>query len=736
MNILLVLLAALQTAPGTVRGRVVDARTGAPLERVLVAVEETGVFANTDADGRFELPVAAARVRLFVSLVGYVLVRRDVELAEKSQLTIPLVEGTGTYTETVTVTGDRFAVAEPAVPAQHLIGSAELQNLRGVLADDPMRAIQVLPGVVAGDDLRSEFSVRASPFSRINMTVDGFATPYILHTVRAVEDYSASGSVAMINSDILQEVALLSGGYPQRSGNRTGSEVTFRLREGSRDRTLARMAVSGTNASAVMEGPLGAGRSGSWLISARQSYLDLIVRQVAEGVQFGFTDAQTKLVFNLTPVQRVDLTLIAGRSRLEDRSSDLEGDNRFVGRNATLVAIPGWRRATPRTLISGRILAALNEFSNTATDGVRVDDGGDRQAAARLDASVTVMPGLHIEGGAVYEWARQHRARQRFFTGRYRPINDFTADATLGGAYAQVRLEAGRLLLTPGIRADHWTLTGTTTASPWLQAQLALPMALTVRGGSGVYQQFPSFEQVTGALAAPERRPERAEHYDLALEHRIGETLRWQLAVYDREESSFYRRPGAEPRLQNGRVIAGSRTAPFAQTLDGYARGIELLVQRKSASGLSGWISYAYGRNRYTDRASGESFDGDLDQRHTLNLYGFYRWSDRVSFSAKARVGSNVPAPGYYRELDGLVTLSSVRNELRMPVYSRVDLRANRTFHWSSRRLTLFAEIINVLNRDNVRFDPPGINARTFEKRRIFEQMVPILPSAGVLIEF
>ena len=34
------------------------------------------------------------------------------------------------------------------------------------------------------------------------------------------------------NSDILQDVSLLSGGYPQRFGNRTGAEIDFRLREG------------------------------------------------------------------------------------------------------------------------------------------------------------------------------------------------------------------------------------------------------------------------------------------------------------------------------------------------------------------------------------------------------------------------------------------------------------------------------------------------------------------------
>ena len=109
-----------------------------------------------------------------------------------------------------------------------------------MLADDPLRAVQVLPGVATTDDLRSEFSVRGSDFAHMGFTVDGFSTPHLLHTVRAVEDKSGSGSVAMINSDILDDVTLLNGGYAQHSGDRTGAEVDFRLREGSRERRQAR----------------------------------------------------------------------------------------------------------------------------------------------------------------------------------------------------------------------------------------------------------------------------------------------------------------------------------------------------------------------------------------------------------------------------------------------------------------------------------------------------------------
>ena len=61
------------------------------------------------------------------------------------------------------MTAGRFREQEKSVPAQQTLGSADIQNLRNLLTNDPMRAIQVLPGVTTGDDFRSEFAVRGSP---------------------------------------------------------------------------------------------------------------------------------------------------------------------------------------------------------------------------------------------------------------------------------------------------------------------------------------------------------------------------------------------------------------------------------------------------------------------------------------------------------------------------------------------------------------------------------------------
>src|SRR6187200_113198 len=86
-------------------GQVVDARTGGPLEKVLVVVEDAGKSVLTDAEGRFRIDgLPAGPHRLYVSVVGYSLFRRELTVGPgTAPLTLRLSEGTTAYSENVTV---------------------------------------------------------------------------------------------------------------------------------------------------------------------------------------------------------------------------------------------------------------------------------------------------------------------------------------------------------------------------------------------------------------------------------------------------------------------------------------------------------------------------------------------------------------------------------------------------------------------------------------------------------
>jgi hypothetical protein len=257
-----------------------------------------------------------------------------------------------------------------------------------------------------------------------------------------------------------------------------------------------------------------------------------------------------------------------------------------------------------------------------------------------------------------------------------------------------------------------------------------------MRAGAALVTQDPDFEHVIGTFGQPQARPERARELDLAIEHRPTANVRWQIALYDRRERDVLRLEDAENRIIDGRLVFTSSLTPsWRNALTGSSRGVEVLVRRRDPSRLNGWLGYAYGTTRYDDASRGESYWGDFDQRHTLSAYGQYRLSPRMSVGAKLRYGSNFPIAGYFVERPSGLFVGGTRNAVRLAPYSRLDVRADRTFNYATRRLTLFVEVINVFNRTNSA-QTTGVASVTSRAFEYTSTMFPLLPTAGVRIDF
>jgi hypothetical protein len=735
-----------------VAGIVIDDRTEKPIKGVLVYVEHQSVFAETDDDGRFSLSVPRGQHTITASVIGYALLQTDLDVAAAPiDLTIRLSEGAGAYTERVTVSGS-LRTESDAVPGSTSLHGRELENLRGAVLDDPLRALQSLPAATATDDFYSEFAVRGNPFRYVGMVVDGVPTRYLMHAVNGITD---GGSIAMINSDTLGSVALLPGSYPQRTGRRLGAQIDLTTREGSRDQFRGRAGLSGTSAFIFGEGPI-AGGKGTWLASVRRSYLDYLIKRIDPdaGFAFGFVDTQVKAVYDVTPRHQLSMAVLGGRAVFDEGDPDIGANEIRKGISRAWLTSLSWRYLpSPRVAVTQRVYSTGLQFDNDNRTGETLDAARSTELGWRMDGSFAPSARLLVEFGGDAQRLNGDNAITREISpaiGRI-TLNRFDQHTSAGSAYGQVRVGLGsRFTITPGTRVDRWSLTRSTTASPWVNAEVRLSDRTRLRGGSGIYRQFADLDQVYGLHGGGrDLQPERAVHIDAGIEHTLPRQTRLLFNVYSRHERDVLWTPGAEPhRSSSGAIVAGLFDAPWVNTLNGQARGIEVVARRDAADGFSGWAGYGYGRLRYTNTQTGEEFWADADQRHTLSLYGNYRLSSRASVSARFRYGSNYPVAGYIGVpqaslgmnplIDGrplFFALVSERNTLRLPAYSRLDVRADRAFNWSGRRLVLFVDVANVLNRTNVRNASYSVD-RTGRVFDTTESMMPIVPSGGFVFEF
>src|SRR5215471_18809042 len=148
-----------------IHGKVFDSRTAEPIAKATVSIRERKLEARTANDGGFELTdIVPGEVEIYVTTVGYALVRKKIDVAPSTDVELEVLLGPEVLrrTDEVTVTEKAFVAAEPASVSDHTLTQADLRNLTGVLMDDPLRSVQALPGVSTRDDFYAQFSARGA----------------------------------------------------------------------------------------------------------------------------------------------------------------------------------------------------------------------------------------------------------------------------------------------------------------------------------------------------------------------------------------------------------------------------------------------------------------------------------------------------------------------------------------------------------------------------------------------
>jgi len=285
------------------------------------------------------------------------------------------------------------------------------------------------------------------------------------------------------------------------------------------------------------------------------------------------------------------------------------------------------------------------------------------------------------------------------------------------------------------VRLDGQEDLGTHPFSPQVSAAVRTFRNTELQFGFGRYvqTQFPSFP-AAGSCLPDEQVLQRSNQYTAGVEQRFGENTRIRLQAFDRQSNDLVFVSNIPPCSSGGFLPSGSS---FRRN---YSRGAQVVVQRRSANRLSGWVGYTLVYARQSDLfTSGNSslfspyFVGSEDQRHSVNGFASYRLRPTINLSAKVLYGSGFPVSGGLENGPGGQPRPAP--VVRPEPYFRLDPRADKCWAFTRWKLTLYGEVLNLTDHNNrimtsTTFLPSGqLVSHTL-------RALPITPTAGLVFEF
>lgn len=727
-----------------IRGKVVTADGGEPLARVQISVIETGAQAVTVKDGSFTISgLNPGAFTLRCNAVGYRLVTVPFTLTADEagkEFEITLVPDNFRRIEKVEVKGDLFQGPDSPAINEINLTATEIRETSTAIADDPFRSVQTLPGVSASgnNDFFAQFSVMGASYDSSSVYLDGILVPLLFHGVNINE----GATLSVLTSQTVEDIKLFPAAYPENYGDAVGAALDLHTRDGSRTSPIFRASVGLADADFLGEGAIGRSKRGSWLASARKSYLGYLLRHRLNNTftDISFYDGDLKLRYDLRPNHTVTFYGVGGHT-VADRldSANLDPGEFKRGTNDIIVVRPGWRwTVNPRLQLDTRgalVEAPLEEWDITNTP---IENNRYREWVIGQDVTWAWRNEHVLEGG----WTARN-VHQAFGT----PLT-FKGDGWRDSAYLQQASSFfhNRLHLAGGIRFVSAVHYDAHPVSPQISAGLRVDSRTLIQVGVGRYNQF-SFPPLAAFVAAGQTCApltdylQTADHYTAAIERRIGESTRLRAMFFDRE---------------NARQVASVGNCPlFPKTVlfsvgENYSRGVQIVLQSRTVNRLSGWIGYTLTYAQQNGLFTLLNPQGQIvhalspyyptlqDQRHTLNVFSSYRLTPSIHVSGKWLYGSGFPEPSGFFTVDPSGHLIDHGfNASRLPAYQRLDVRAEKD--WALRRwkLALCGEMLNLTNHDNRRFISTSlIDPNTGQSSFRTEQGIPITPTVGVALEF
>lgn len=565
--------------PGVLSGRVLD-ETGAGIAgaTVVAAGATTGGRGETVADdsGGYRLPdLRPDRYRITVQAPGFEQASHDgVVLAGDQPVTLDLTLQVAGFTQEVQVTGNTAPVV--AASSQIELKPVEVRSVAGA-GENIFRVLQTLPGVTATSDFSSRLAVRGGgPDQNLTM-MDG---------VEIHNPYRLFGLTSAFNPEVVENFELTAGAFNAKYGDRLSSILVVDNRAGrSRSLFSGSANLSATDGNVVAEGRLPGTATGSWLVTGRRTYYDVIAERFVNTSLPSFSDLQAKTTWASRAGRRVTLFGLLSREGTnaevteEDIGTDALKGEAFALRAGTRNDLAGaafssplgqrgsstttvsWYRNRERLAFDANVKDEARRSNRPEPDAVMLSNFGltrnieIRDVAIRQDTQWQAGAAHLLEFGFDAHSLRTGWASQILGA---RNTDAANGSSAIGGAGLPSLLDSTRSTwragawltdkwaITPrlrtelGMRLDRSGIAGEMRVSPRLAAVVDVGGGFRLRAAGGMFTQSPGYEKLLQSdyfvdlsnASAAGLRSERATHGLLALERRVPGGLVTRIEAY------------------------------------------------------------------------------------------------------------------------------------------------------------------------------------------------------------
>jgi TonB family protein len=697
---------------------------------------------RTDADGRFQaVDLAPGTWTVLAAAAGHAQEQVEVTVSEGKVAEVTLyLELTRPWEAAradaeIVVEGERIA---PELTERN-VDADDIRYLPGS-GGDIVRAVQNMPGVARTSFNAGQVQVRGTTSENTGFFLGGAPLPIVFHF---------GGLSTVVNSDSLDEVAFLPGGYGVRYGRRLAGVVDLRTDKDLPKRNSGYASVDLFQATAFVEQKIG----DHWAVtvSGRRSYIDRILQPIlnaqtsAEVRLPRYWDVQGRALLRQDDGSSLDMMVLASDDRFTLREPDSDSSSGYresllVSKFSRLWAQYRWEMGggwlSEHTLAGGpeRLEVEFRDDEEAWQNPLRFSWRSELYRGVPEDGHIGWRMGVDMQ--AVQERFKYELAGFGEMLS-FRGSESGEAWSLMPAVYLEQTQEQGPVQGIPGVRVD-WIQTTSgyqaTAIDPRFRGKVDVGETTQLLVATGKYSQFPQAREYMAEL--PDDTvllPQWSAQVDVGAKQDVGADIDIEAHVYhwwlfdlvSGREDRFEFELGPPP-------VPPLDTDAYASDGAGRVFGSELLARYETDRTLA-WLSVTLSRSLRTDRPDEPELVFEEDQPVVINALASHQLPRRWRVGARWRYASGKPyVPVANRVLDlSTHTFLPVWDESarsRLAAYHALDVRVDKDFVFDRWTLTAYLDLMNATNRRNLEMVTPSADYT----QEIPVYGLPIIPAFGV----